>query len=165
MLLGLVLLAISTVLPLCLLSMVLWPSRGNDFGGGAMALFATAIGFLIVSPAAAACGLFLIHKFGKSRFLRMVSWITLLPTLVALVCVVSSFIYQMRPVPTYNPQNYQHLIGQHLRDARSELDTKHSVSGSGSGNGVSYRFLSLRGMEIVANPDGIITEVKRGLRD
>ncbi len=162
---GFILLLVSAVLPLCLFSMIIWPSRGNDFGGGGMAIAAIALLFMFVSPATMAMGLILVRKFSESKFQHVVGWISSVPTMIALVFLTFGFVYEMRPIPKYNPKDYQHLIGKHLRDARSELDTRNTVSGSESGGGTSFRFLSFRGMQINANRDGIIFEVNKGLRN
>jgi hypothetical protein len=163
--LGFVLLLVSIVLPLWLISMALWPAQGNDFGGDGMAMAALGVVFLAVSPLTAAAGLFLIHRHDRRLTLRLIAWCTAMPTIAVCLILVVGFVLEMRPKPKYDPKNYQHLLGQTLRDAEAELGKRGSVSGSGSGGGVSYRFLSYRGMEITATREGIITEVKKGRRD
>ena len=135
------------------------------FGELAMGRFLGAIICAFLIPALVMLGQKLVRSGSTSPVLRLPGWIMAGLTIVFLTVQLFFVIYSFRPVPKYDPQDYQHLVGKHLRDARSELDTKHSVSGAGKGNGVSYRSLSFRGMELVATPDGIITEVKKGLRD
>ena len=158
---GFALLMISAILPLYLFTMAMWPPGGNDFGAHGMMMAAVGIAFLLVSPLTAASGLFLIHHNSRRITLRLLAWITAIPT----IFVLSYLVFEMRPIPKYDPQDYQHFVGKNLRDVRSELDTRKSLSGSmTSANGVR-RYLGLRGMEILANRDGIILEVKTGKRE
>ena len=131
------------------------------FGDLAMGRFLGAIICAFLIPALVMLGQKLVRSGSTSPLLRLPGWIMTGLTIVFLTVQLFFVIYSFRPVPKYDPQDYQHLVGQHLRDARSELDTKHSVSGAQR----SRRFLSLRGMEIVADSDGNILEVKKGLRD
>ena len=161
---GFVILAIAAFLLFSIVHSHVRPVVGR-FGDAALGRFyATAICAVLI-PALVISGQLLVCKGSRSKKLRLPGWILGGLTVAAMMVLLSSVLHSMRPVPKYDPKNYQHLIGCHLRDARSELDTKHSVSGAGSGNGISYRSLSFRGMELVATPDGIITEVKKGLRD
>ena len=143
-----------------IISSHLRPAIGR-FGDAAMGrAYATIIcSFLI--PAMVGVGQLLVCIGTPSRKLRLPGWVLAGMTSLALLVLVSSAIYSMRPLPTYDPQDYQHLVGRHLSDARAELDTRHSVSGAST----SYRVLSFRGMKLFATPDGIITEVKKGYRD
>jgi len=97
--------------------------------------------------------------------MRLPGWIMASLATAALMILISLTIYDMRPIPKYHPQDYQHLVGRNLRHAQSELDTRHSGAGAVKRGGVSYRYLSFRGMVIVADPDGTITEIKENRRD
>ena len=159
---GFTLLLISAVIPMLLLSMVLWPTGGNDFGGNGMRLVAAGVVFILVSPATAALGLFLVHKHSGGKALHLFGWLIAMPTIAFSVLLVIGFALKLRPIPKYDAKNYQHLIGQNLRDAETELDTRGSITGFQSGGGVSQRILSLRGMKLFATPDGTITDVRKG---
>ena len=135
------------------------------FGDQAMGHLLGAIICTFLIPALVMFGQKLVRAGSTSHVLRLPGWIMAGLTVVFLMVQLFFVVYSFRPVPKYDPQNYQHLVGQHLRDARAELDTKHSGSGAVYGNGTYCRFLSFRGMEILANPDGVILEVKKGLRD
>ena len=163
---GFTLLLASAVLPVLLLYMALNPPGGNDMGGHGMRMALVGVAFILVSPATAAFGLFFVHANIQrgSMSIRSVAWLAAMPTIALSLFLVAGFALQMRPVPVYNPTNYQHLIGQNLRDAKAELGTWGAVSGSEGGDGASYRFLSFRGMRIIATQDGTITEVKDGYR-
>lgn len=161
---GLVLVYISAVPALWLIFMTLNKPKADLFGAYGMAMIPVAIAFLILSPASAAAGMILIRR-SKSKLLRAVGWITALPTIFLLVFGAFAFIYDSRPITKYDPKDYQHFVGERLRDIESQLDTRHSVHSSGSSDGVSHKTLSLRGMSILANPDGIIFEVKNNRRD
>lgn len=156
---GFALLSIAAVLLISIISSHLRPALGR-FGDAAWGrAYATIICAALI-PALVVFGQLLVCFGTRSAKYRLPGWILAGLTGLALLALAVSVAYSMRPVPTYDPQNYQHLVGQHLRDARSELDTKHSVSGAQGRN----RFLSLRGMVIVTNSDGVITEVRKNSR-
>ena len=160
--LGLISVLASTALPLLLCSMTFSrKASGNDFGSRGMALVFVVVLFVLFSPLAAVIGLYLIRKFSHSKLLHWMGWIAITPTIITFVCLAASIAYDMRPVPTYDPQNYQHLVGQHLKEAKSELDTKFAVSSSGRSGGITNHYMSFRGMVIRANSDGIIIDVKK----
>ena len=161
---GQALLAIAAFLLFSIVYSHIRPAMGR-FGDAAMGRAYATIVCAFLIPALVFVGQLLVCIGTKSKKLRFPGWLMTGLTAVALSVLLCSVVYSMRPVPVYNPQNYQHLVGQHLRDAREQLDCKHAVSGAGSEDGKSCRFLSLRGMELVANSDGIIIEVKKGLRD
>ena len=163
-LLGFALLLLAAFLALNCASLYIWPKYGR-FGDAEIARFYGTVVCAILVPLSVAAGLILVVRKSGSKKLVLPTWIITGVTAAAMLVPLSCIVYSMRPVPNYDPQNYQHLVGQHLRDARSQLDTKHSVSGFGGRDGAACSFLSLRGMEIVADRDGIIIEVKKGRRD
>lgn len=93
---GVVLLLVSAVLPLLMLSMIMWPSRrGNDFGAGEMAVFGVAILFVFVSPLTAGAGLFLTHKYSRGGCVCLFGWAAALPTLIGLMGIAYCVVYQV----------------------------------------------------------------------
>ena len=157
---GFVLLAIAAFLLFSIVHAHVRPVVGR-FGDAAWGrYYATAICVVLI-PTLVISGQLLVCNGSRSKKLRLPGWILTGLTVLAMMVLLSSVLHSMRPVPKYDPKNYQHLVGQKLKDARLQLDTKHSVSGAHG----SKPFISFRGMEIVANSDGTITEVKKGLRD
>ena len=159
--LGLVLLLVSAVLALWLLRLLFLPVVGDN----GMRIAALGVIFLAVSPLTAAVGLYLIYKYSERIAHRFIGWATAMPTIIACLILVTTVVLDMRPVPKYSPRDYQHLVGQSLSDAEAELGKRKSLSGYMSEGGVSYRFISYRGIEIIATTDGVITEVRQGHMD
>ena len=160
--LGFALLAISTLLPLYLFRMAMSHHGGNQFGTYEMAMLQLGIAFIFISPLTATSGLYLVHQHSTRKSLRLLSWAASLPTVFALLFIAIGLALEMRPIPKYNPKNHQHFVGRKLHDIRSELDTRRSSGGSTSDTNGPYNYLSLRGMEIRFDDDGVVTEVKQG---
>ena len=161
---GIVVLAIAAFLLIAIVYSHLRPAVGR-FGDAAMGRAYATIACAVLIPSLVLVGQVLVCLGTKSKTLRFPGWLMTGLTAVALSAFGCSVVYSMRPVPVYDPKDYQHLVGQSLREAREQLDCKHAVSGAGSENGKSRRFLSLRGMELVADSEGTIVEVKKGLRN
>jgi len=156
--LGIVLLLASAAPPLCMFAMALWPSQGNSFGSNGLAVVAAGISVFIVSLPFVVIGLILVRRFSSAKRLHLVGWIVAAPTVAAVACVAFFAACAMRPITTYDPQDYQHLVGQNLEEVSSKLDTRHAVNSYGGG---AYHTLSLRGMKIDTDRDGKIVEVKK----
>lgn len=160
-LLGLALLVVSIFPAVSLIWAMLQPNGGNDFGAHSMLMLAVIIFFAIISPLTATVGAILVYRFARSTTIRVLAGVSALPTSLVLLYLLVSLLTP-KP-PTYDPQNFQHLVGRNIGEIQSEFDTTGAKTGTSAGDGKT-QYLSLRGMDILADEDGTIHTVKQGHR-